>query len=188
MARAWPISFARSVLAITLATVVAALVSGFPAAAAESGGTVLTSEGWTIEARNDCGRLTIKHERLGTMLSEVRLVPDYYTKVLGLPHHAPLDTSVFDRWDKDKFPQGPQWIAGYIEFCTMTWNTPTRGKTRVWQRLGILTGKQRQSGRRPAQTLADRRARHQARSAEYPAWRQRRGSRLALPQEAEPIL
>ena len=107
----------------------------------------------------------------------IRLVPDYYTKVLGLPHYAPLDTSVFDRapttwcswasyfgdvtedaivkntdwlakhlqpygfqyvqiddgydripgkwgktghnwidqWDKDKFPNGPEWIARYIK-------------------------------------------------------------------------
>jgi|GEM_PF-234636 len=27
----------------------------------------------------------------------IRLVPDYYTKVLGLPHYAPMDTSVFDQ-------------------------------------------------------------------------------------------
>jgi hypothetical protein len=27
----------------------------------------------------------------------IRLIPDYYTKVLGLPHYAPLDTSIFDR-------------------------------------------------------------------------------------------
>jgi hypothetical protein len=107
----------------------------------------------------------------------IRLVPDYYTKVLGLPHYVPLDTSVFDRapttwcswasyfgdvtedaivrntdwiaghlkpygfqyvqiddgydripgkwgkaghnwidqWDKDRFPNGPEWIAKYIK-------------------------------------------------------------------------
>jgi len=107
----------------------------------------------------------------------VRLVPDYYTKVLGVPRYAPLDLSIFDRaptvwcswtsyfpdvteddivkntdwlakhlapygfqyiqiddgydripgqfgpeghhwidhWNKNKFPQGPEWIAGYIK-------------------------------------------------------------------------
>jgi hypothetical protein len=41
--------------------------------AAESGGSILTSEGWTIETQSDRGRLTIKHERLGTILREVQL-------------------------------------------------------------------------------------------------------------------
>jgi hypothetical protein len=107
----------------------------------------------------------------------IRLLPDYYTKVLGLPHYVPFDTSVFDRapmvwcswssyfadateadivknvdwlaehlrpygfqyitiddgydripgkfgpeghnwidaWDPEKYPRGPQWIAGYIK-------------------------------------------------------------------------
>jgi len=41
--------------------------------AAESDGTILTSEGWTIETQRGRGRLTIKHERLGTILREVQL-------------------------------------------------------------------------------------------------------------------
>lgn len=41
--------------------------------AAESGGSILTSEGWTIETQRGRGRLTIKHERLGTILREVQL-------------------------------------------------------------------------------------------------------------------
>ncbi|MCX6915580.1 MAG: hypothetical protein NT167_21480, partial [Verrucomicrobia bacterium] len=58
---------------ITLATLAAALLCGFPAAAAGSDGTILTGAGWTIEARGDGGRITIRHERLGTILSGVRL-------------------------------------------------------------------------------------------------------------------
>lgn len=42
-------------------------------AAAESNDPTLMCEGWTIEAHSDRGRLTIKHERLGTILREVRL-------------------------------------------------------------------------------------------------------------------
>ena len=42
-------------------------------AAAESNDPTLTCEGWTIEAHRDRGRLTIKHERLGTILRDVRL-------------------------------------------------------------------------------------------------------------------
>ena len=35
--------------------------------------TILTSGAWTIEARDDHERLSIKHERLGTILRDVRL-------------------------------------------------------------------------------------------------------------------
>jgi hypothetical protein len=56
-----------------LAILAAALLCGFPAAAAGSDGTILTGAGWTIEARGDGGRITIRHERLGTILSGVRL-------------------------------------------------------------------------------------------------------------------
>jgi hypothetical protein len=64
MASVWPIA---------LATLAAALLSCLPASAASSDGTTLKSGGWTIEAQSDRGRLTIKHERLGTILSEVHL-------------------------------------------------------------------------------------------------------------------
>ncbi|MCX6872654.1 MAG: hypothetical protein NTW21_02440, partial [Verrucomicrobia bacterium] len=64
MARTRPISFSRSSLTIPLATLAAALLCGFPAAAAGSDGTILTGAGWTIEARGDGGRITIRHERL----------------------------------------------------------------------------------------------------------------------------
>ena len=47
--------------------------ASYAAPAAESNGTILTSEGWTIETQSDRGRLTIKHERLGTILREVQL-------------------------------------------------------------------------------------------------------------------
>ncbi|MEI6536687.1 MAG: hypothetical protein WCN98_15180, partial [Verrucomicrobiaceae bacterium] len=60
-------------MSITLVTLIAALLCCFPAAAAGADGTILTSEGWIIEARSDRGLLTIKHERLGTILSEVHL-------------------------------------------------------------------------------------------------------------------
>jgi hypothetical protein len=61
---------ARIVADIVMATL---LLLGFTAVAAGSDGTTLTSSGWTIEAHGDRGRLTIKHERLGTVLGEVRL-------------------------------------------------------------------------------------------------------------------
>jgi hypothetical protein len=49
-----------------------AIVSaGHAVSAAEPGTVVLTSEGWTIEARD--GRLAIRHERLGPVLEECRL-------------------------------------------------------------------------------------------------------------------
>ena len=35
--------------------------------------TILTSGAWTIEARDEHERLSIKHERLGTILRDVRL-------------------------------------------------------------------------------------------------------------------
>jgi hypothetical protein len=35
--------------------------------------TILPSGAWTIEARDDHERLSIKHERLGTILRDVRL-------------------------------------------------------------------------------------------------------------------
>jgi hypothetical protein len=73
MTGAWRISFSRSTLSIALATWVSVFLSGFPATAAETGGTVFKSEGWTIEAYGDRGRLTVKHERLGTVLGEVQL-------------------------------------------------------------------------------------------------------------------
>jgi len=66
-------SVSRSRLTIALATLAAALLCCLPVPAAESNGTILTSEGWTIETQNDRGRLTIKHERLGTILREVQL-------------------------------------------------------------------------------------------------------------------
>ena len=61
---------ARIVADIVMA---AALICGFPAAAAGADRITLTNYGWTIEAHGDRGRLTIKHERLGTVLGEVRL-------------------------------------------------------------------------------------------------------------------
>ena len=51
----------------------AALFCGTAALAAETSGNALTCEGWTIAADTDHGRLTIKHERLSTILQEVRL-------------------------------------------------------------------------------------------------------------------
>jgi hypothetical protein len=73
MARTRPTSFARSRLTSTLVTLAATLLCGLPAAAAGSDGTILTSAGWIIDARSDGGHITIKHERLGIILSEVQL-------------------------------------------------------------------------------------------------------------------
>lgn len=66
-------SVSRSRLTIALIALAAAWRCGLPAPAAEPGGTFLTSEGWTVETHGDRGRLTIKHERLGTVLREVQL-------------------------------------------------------------------------------------------------------------------
>ena len=71
--RGWPTSVSRSRLTIALAALAATLLCRLPAPAAESDGTTLTSEGWTVETRSDRGRLTIKHARLGTILREVQL-------------------------------------------------------------------------------------------------------------------
>ena len=60
-------------MSITLATLIAAFLCCFPAAAVAAYETILTSAGWTIEARSDDARLTIRHDRLGTIASEVRL-------------------------------------------------------------------------------------------------------------------
>ena len=56
-----------------LLALAAALFCGTAALAVEPGGNALTYEGWTIAADTDHARLTIKHERLGTILQEVRL-------------------------------------------------------------------------------------------------------------------
>jgi hypothetical protein len=59
----------------------------------------------------------------------IRLIPDYYTKVLGLPHYAPLDTSIFDRapttwcsWasyfgdvTEDAIVKNTDWIAEHLK-------------------------------------------------------------------------
>ena len=49
------------------------MLASYAAPAAESGSTTLMGQGWTIETQGDRGRLTIKHERLGTILRDVRL-------------------------------------------------------------------------------------------------------------------
>ena len=49
------------------------MLASYAAPAAESGSTTLMGEGWTIETQGDRGRLTIRHERLGTILRDVRL-------------------------------------------------------------------------------------------------------------------
>lgn len=56
-----------------LVTLAAVFVCGFPAAAAGSDETTLTGAGWTVEACGGDAHITIRHERLGTILSEVQL-------------------------------------------------------------------------------------------------------------------
>jgi hypothetical protein len=63
----------RSRLASALPAVAAAFLCWTPASAIEPPGTALTREGWTIATDTDRGRLTIKHERLGTILRDVQL-------------------------------------------------------------------------------------------------------------------
>jgi hypothetical protein len=54
-------------------TLTAALLCGLPPTAAGADGAKLSGSGWAIEAHGDSGLFTVRHERLGTILSDVRL-------------------------------------------------------------------------------------------------------------------
>jgi hypothetical protein len=80
----------------------------YAAPAAESGSTTLMGEGWTIETQGDRGRLTIKHERLGTILREVRLnleangalqeMPQWKAEVTGPLVHTSSSRGETKQW------------------------------------------------------------------------------------------
>ncbi len=76
--------------------------------AAVSGASTLTSEGWTIETQDDRGRLTIKHERLGTILRDVQLniqsgkdlreLKQWNVEVTGPQVHTSSSRSAKKKW------------------------------------------------------------------------------------------
>jgi hypothetical protein len=84
------------------------MLVSYAAPAAESGSTTLTGEGWTIETQGDRGRLTIKHERLGTILREVRLnleangavqeMPQWKAEVTGPVVHTSSSRGETKQW------------------------------------------------------------------------------------------
>lgn len=84
------------------------MLVSYAASAAESVSTTLTGEGWTIETQGDRGRLTIKHERLGTILRDVRLnleangalqeMTQWKAEVAGPPVHTSSSRGETKQW------------------------------------------------------------------------------------------
>ena len=84
------------------------MLASYAAPTAEANETTLTGEGWTIETQSNRGRLTIKHERLGTILRGVCLnlesdgvmheLTPWKVEVTGPPAHTSSSQGEKKEW------------------------------------------------------------------------------------------